>query len=320
MDPLSDVLSVLKPQSYLTAGFNAGGEWAVLFNEQVGRIKCFAVTSGSCLLSIDGDREITRLSIGDCFVLPTGRSFTLGSDLDLAPAAAEGVFAGSRHRGVVLHNGGGDVFMTAARFDVNSTHASMLLRDLPPIIRANDLSDQAELRWALQRMQEEVQDHRAGSTLLSHHLAHIILIQVLRIYLAERPNSGVGWFHALSDPRVGAAIGAIHDEPGHHWTLGKLADRAGLSRSVFAVRFREKVGETPVNYLTRWRMILAGEKLACGERLADVAVSLGYASETAFNIAFKRVMGSPPGRYARRIAAEITSRAAPAMAGDTAFF
>ena len=92
----------------------------------------------------------------------------------------------------------------------------------------------------------------------------------------------------------------MHESPAYRWTLGDLAAQAGLSRSVFARRFREQVGETPIAYLTRWRMTLAAEQLTTGRRpLAQTAFSLGYASETAFNTAFKRVMGCSPRRYAR---------------------
>jgi AraC-like DNA-binding protein len=124
-------------------------------------------------------------------------------------------------------------------------------------------------------------------------------VQALRLYLSEQPG-GVGWFFALADPKLAIAIAAMHADPARRWTLAELAARAGMSRSIFAERFREHVGETPVAYLTRWRMLLAAEKLVTTrEPLARTARSLGYESENAFNTAFKRVMGSSPRRYAR---------------------
>lgn len=299
MDPLSDVLSLLKTESYLTAGFDAGGEWGILFDNRVGWIKCYAVASGSCLLSVEGVPEPVRLLAGDCFVVPSGRPFVLSSHAGVQLREADDVFSQPRRRGVVVHNGGGGVFMVGARFEANGQHASTLLRALPPIMILDRSRDQFALRWCLERLQEEVREQQPGSSLVANHLAHMMLVQVLRLYLAQRPNGGVGWFFALADPKIGAAITAIHEDPAHRWTLGELARRAGMSRSIFAERFRERVGKTPIAYLTGWRMMLAGERLAEDDSVAQVALSLGYESENAFNTAFKRVMGCSPRRYGR---------------------
>ena len=237
-------------------------------------------------------------------MLPSGRPFRLASDLRVSPMSASDVFMPARRGGVVVHGGGGDVLLAGSRFDVNGRHASILLRTLPPIVHLETSSDQAALRWSIERMMAEMREDRPGASLAAHHLAHMMLLQALRLYLATRPEAGVGWFFALADPRLAAAIGAMHADPARRWTLGELAGRAGLSRSVFAGRFREKVGETPIAYLTRWRMMLAGERLTGGrQRLAETARSLGYESENAFNTAFKRVMGASPRSYARREAA-----------------
>lgn len=299
MDPLSDVLFLLKPRSYLTARFNAGGNWAIQFDDQVGRIKCYAVVSGACLLSVKGVGKAVRVEAGDCFVLPTGRSFRLGSDLDIEPMVATEVFEHTPPGGSVVHNGGGGVFLIGNRFEVDGRLAEGLLGTLPPIVHLRATSDQAALCWSIERMMEEVREKRPGASLVAHHLAHLMLVQALRSYLSERPDRGVGWFFALGDPRLNAAISAMHDNPAHRWTLDALAGRAGMSRSVFAQQFREKVGETAIMYLTRWRMMVASEYLTTTESpLAQIALSLGYENENAFNTAFKRVMGCSPRRYA----------------------
>ena len=300
MDPLSDVLSLLKPQSSITAGFDAGGAWAVRFDDLAGRIKCYALTSGACWLAVDGVDDPVRLRAGDCFVLPSGRPFRLASDLNVEPVRASAVFAPARRGGVVTHNGGGDVFLAGSRFDVDGRHAGVLLRTLPPVIHLGASSDRAALRWSIERMMEELRDGRPGAALVAQHLAHMMLVQALRLYLSEQPPGRVGWFYALADPQMGAAIGAMHADPAHRWTLEALAARAGMSRSVFAQRFRETVGETPIAYLARWRMLLAADRLVDTRlSLAQVARSLGYNSENAFNTAFKRTMGCAPRRYAR---------------------
>jgi AraC-like DNA-binding protein len=127
-----------------------------------------------------------------------------------------------------------------------------------------------------------------------------MLVQALRLHLAEGSRDGVGWLFALADKQIGATIGAIHDEPGRRWTLEALADVAGMSRSTFALKFKRKVGTSPMDYVTRWRMRLAADRLANGhESVASVALSLGYESESAFSTAFKRVMARSPRQYGR---------------------
>lgn len=300
MDPLSDVLSLLKLKTYLTAGFDAGGDWAVLFDDQTGFIKCYAVTKGNCLLSVDGVAEPVRLQAGDCFVLPSGRPFRLGSNLDLVADSSNDVFSRPRVNGVAVHNGGGDLFLAGARFEVDSRHADAVLGRLPPIIHLRESGEKAAWHWSLDRLRDEVRNDRPGAALVAHHLAHMMLVQALRLYLSEQGGQGVGWFFALADPGLAAAIAAMHAEPGRRWTLAGLAAEAGMSRSVFAARFRVCVGETPLSYLINWRMRLAAERLATTrDPLARISRSVGYESENAFNTAFRRVMGSSPRRYGR---------------------
>jgi len=122
--------------------------------------------------------------------------------------------------------------------------------------------------------------------------------------LADGAKEGVGWLFALADKQMGAAIRCMHDDPAHDWTLQKLAQHVGMSRSVFALRFKQTVGTTPMEYLTRWRMLLAGDKLKNSrESTTAIALSLGYESDSAFGKAFKRVMGCSPREHGRATAA-----------------
>ena len=131
-------------------------------------------------------------------------------------------------------------------------------------------------------------------------LAYMLLVQALRLHLAEGARGGVGWLFALADQQMSVAISSMHDDPAHGWTLQKLAARAGMSRSTFALKFKATVGTSPIEYLTRWRMLLAGDKLAnSSDPISVIAPSLGYESESAFSTAFKRVMGCSPRQYGR---------------------
>jgi AraC-like DNA-binding protein len=171
---------------------------------------------------------------------------------------------------------------------------------LPPIVHIWKESDQAALRWYVERMMQELRERQPGSFLVAQHLAHMMLVQALRLHLAEGLEGGVGWFFALADKQIGAAINAMHGDPAHRWTLQKLGERAGMSRSTFAFKFKETAGETPMEYLARWRMLLAADRLTnSSDPISVIALSLGYESESAFSTAFKRVMGCSPRQYAR---------------------
>ncbi|MER9567290.1 AraC family transcriptional regulator [Mesorhizobium sp. M0571] len=309
MDPLSDVLSLLKPRNYMSAGFDAGGEWSIQFPDQQQSIKTGAVVSGRCWLSVEGVADAVRLGTGDCFLLPSGRPFRLASDMSLTPVEAVKIFPPARAGGVVIYNGGGDFFLVSSRFALGGNHAGILLRMLPAIVHIRKESDQSALRWSVERMMQELREPQPGGFLVIQHLAHMMLVQALRLHLSEGLRGGVGWLFALADKQMGAAISAMHDDPAHGWTLQELAERAGMSRSTFALRFKETVGASPMDYLTRWRMLLAGDRLAnSSDPVSVIALSLGYESESAFSTAFKRVMNCSPRQYGRGRAPAFASR------------
>jgi AraC-like DNA-binding protein len=299
MDPLSDVLLLLKPRSYSAGGFDVGGELSIQFPRHEG-IKCYAVVSGDFWLSLEGIPDAVRLGAGDCFLLPSGRPFRLASDLTLAPIDARTIFPRAGNGSVVSFNGGGDCFIVGGHFLLSGSHAELLLGVLPPIVHLRTESDKAALRWSLERMREELREQRPGGFLVAQHLAYMMLVQALRLHLEEGLTGRVGWLSALGDKQMGAAIQSMHDDPAHRWTLQKLAARVGMSRSIFALKFKATVGTTPMEYLTRWRMLLAGDRLKnSGDPIYAIARSLGYESESAFSKAFKKVMGCSPRQYGR---------------------
>jgi AraC-like DNA-binding protein len=125
----------------------------------------------------------------------------------------------------------------------------------------------------------------------------MILLQALRRHL-DRADAGL--LKALADEKLNVAISAIHENPAFNWTVQELADLAGMSRSIFAERFKDAVGTAPIDYLIRWRMLLASDRLTnANEPISAIAYSLGYDSEGAFSTAFKRVMGRSPRQYGR---------------------
>jgi len=296
MDPLSDVLSLLKPRSYMSGGFEVGATVSVRFGRHAG-IKCYAVVRGECWLVVEGAGAPLRLSSGDCFLLPQGRPFTLTSDLALTPVDFQELLRRAGGRPPPMTGSG--CFIVGGHFALAGDHPGILLGMLPPIVHIRDEADKATLRWCVERMAQELREPQPGGSLIAQHLAQMLLVQALRAHLAEGAG-GVGWLFALADRQMSAAITAMHEDPAQRWTLQALAARAGMSRSTFALRFKETVGEPPMEYLTRWRMLLAGDRLAnSGEPVSVIALTLGYESESAFSTAFKRVMGCSPRQYGR---------------------
>jgi AraC-like DNA-binding protein len=311
MDPLSDVLALLKPRTYAASGFSAGGEWSVRFPRHEG-IKCYAVVADECWLALEGIAEAVRLRAGDCFLLPSGRPFRLASDLSLRALDAAAFFPGARRGGIAACNGGGPFQLVGSHFTFAGDPSGLLLAMLPPIVHIREPARRETLRWSVERLMQELREPQPGGALVADHLAHLMLVQALRVHLAAAPQQRVGWLFALADRQMSVAITAIHEEPAHAWTLQQLGRRAGMSRSSFALRFKATVGVSPMEYLTRWRMLLAGQRLLQSrERTSVIARSLGYESESAFSTAFRRVMGCSPRQYARGPQATSGAPAAP---------
>ncbi len=302
MDPLSEVLSLLKPQSYVSGGFRVDGDLAIQFPKHQG-IKCYAMLSGQCWLSVEGVPDAVLLTAGDCFLLPRGLPFRLATDLSLPPVEFNTLRLTPKFPCAVSGKESKEAeerYIAGGHFVLTGSHADTLLKSLPPIVHIRKESDKAAMRWSLQRMREELSDPQPGGSLIAQQLAYMMLVQALRLHLADSARGSVGWLFALADKQMSAAITCMHDEPGHPWTLQKLAERVGMSRSVFALRFKETVGATPMEYLTRWRMVLAGDRLKnSDDSISAIACSLGYESESAFGKAFRRVMSCSPRQYSR---------------------
>jgi AraC-like DNA-binding protein len=299
MDPLSDILSLLKPRSYGFRGLDAGGDWALAFGQD-DSIRCYAVQSGGCWLALEGWQDPLRLATGDLVLMSGGRSYRLYS-VPAAPLTDAFRFFPTVPAGeTAVLNGGGDLLGVGGYFGFNGMHAELLLGMLPPVVHIRAEASKAALRWSIERLMQELREPQPGSTLIAEHLAQALLVEALRLHLAEHSHHNTGWLFALADRQMRVVISAMHAEPGRKWTLEALAKVAGMSRSSFAVRFKQTVGEPAMDYLTRWRMMVASDRLANGGMpIALVAPTVGYESESAFGAAFKRVMGYSPGQFAK---------------------
>lgn len=195
MDPLSTVLSLLKPRSYMSGGLNLGGEWCIQFGHYEG-IKCYALEFGECWVSVEGLNPV-RLSAGDCFLLPSGRPFRLASDLRLPPVDVFSMLPLPLNGAIVTLQGGGRCMGLGGHFGL-SGDAAVLLGELPPIVHLSKESDRAAMRWSMERMMEELRNPQPGGALVAEQLAYMMLVQALRLHLAEEANRSAGWLSALA--------------------------------------------------------------------------------------------------------------------------
>jgi AraC-like DNA-binding protein len=225
----------------------------------------------------------------------------LASDLAIPSIDSREIYDVARD-GIATCNRGGEFFLVGGRFAF-AEYADILFGALSPVVHVSASSDQASvLRWGLERFVAEIRNRQPGGLLIAEHLAHIMLVQVPRVHLQSSGPEDVGWMFALSNPRLSAAVSAMHSNLAHRWTLQELARLAGMSRSTFALKFKQAVGTSPLEYLTRWRMLVAVDRLRNGgQNIASIASGLGYESESAFSTAFKRVMSRPPKHYQRKL-------------------
>jgi len=293
MDPLSDLLSMLRPTDYAFRGLEAGGSWSLHYPAD-GSLKCFAITLGSCWLYGDAPIGHRRLQQGDVVMVSGGTAFRLCSDLEQQPVDVATALTVVGPGNVARIGTGIDCAGLGGYFGFGHAHASILLAMLPEILHVASAGGEA-LRRSITRLMEELRCPRPGGQLLASHFAQALLIEALRHRLDSATPGRGDWLYALQDSKLSTALSAMHAEPGYPWTVARLAATAGMSRSAFAAHFAETVGEAPMAYVTRWRMLLACERLAVkGATISRVATSLGYASDSAFGAAFKRILGASP--------------------------
>ena len=200
----------------------------------------------------------------------------------------------------VIRQGGSGAPATIICGAVSFDHpaARNLLLALPKVITV-DATQSPQLDWiqsTLRLMAVEASEQRPGGEALITRLADILVIQAIRSWLDQVPGTRTGWLNALRDQQIGRAIALIHREPAREWTVAGLAHEVAMSRSAFAARFTELAGETPMHYVTRWRMQVAMSALKDGGlTVGEMAHQLGYQSEAAFSRAFKRFTGMSPG-------------------------
>ncbi|GAA3991019.1 AraC family transcriptional regulator [Allokutzneria multivorans] len=298
MDVLSDVLIAMRLGRPGAARTSSRAPWGVRFHpgQAAG---CHVVLSGSCWL-LSAESDPVALTVGDVLFTPHGNGYALADHpdsplTDFAPLATE-----SAPLDEMRIDGSGVVTeLLCANYTFDPARPHPLLADLPAFVHLKpEVGNHSSLRSAVELLGNELRDPRAGTEAALPALVDMLLLYVLRAWLDDQPAERAGWASALRDPAITAALRQIHRHPEQPWTVATLAERAGLSRAAFAKRFTAIVGDTPLAYLTWWRMTTAARMLRDSTKsLRAIAESCGYGSEYAFAKAFKRAYEVAPGRY-----------------------
>ncbi len=291
-DPLSDLLALVEARPTCSVRLQAGGTWALRFMPQ--NCKFNVVRHGECWLeTAEGSR---KLGPGDCVIVKDHAMFVLSSEPGLPPVDAAVAFADDAEHGIYRQGCDVEVLGGSVSFVGDP---SIVLDLLPPVLVLKAQAAGADaLGWLIDRLDREWRGGLAGSRAACDDLLRLIFVHVLRAYFTSIDQDAPGWVGALADPRLGAAIRAIHAAPEKTWRLDELAGIAGRSRSSFAAEFRERLGTTPVEYATNWKFALVAARLRMGrEPVSRIAEAFGFLSDSAFGAAFKRRYGMSPGRY-----------------------
>ena len=314
MDPVTDIFRTMHVTAFGLHRLEATAPWGLEQEKQTEQKVTpsdktmsptdsahFAMLSrGNCWLSVEGIPEPIPLAGGDCFLLAPGTSIVLRDSPRTRPRCSFRE-VGAKASNNVAHYGGGGAPTTIVCGSLSFDRASLrpITHLLPSFILIK--SDQARmlaLHITMQALASEMAEQAPGSEVVATRLAEVLFIQVLRAHIESGPKRNKGWLRAIFDPQIGTALSAIHDKVNIPWTVESLAEAAGMSRSAFAARFKELLGQTPLEYVTGWRMQKGMRLLQQRDKkLIDIARSVGYESDAAFSKAFKRVVGASPGEY-----------------------
>ena len=318
MDPITDIFRTMHVTAFGQHRLEATAPWGLIQGKQTEEkvtpsgtmisptdLAHFAMLSrGNCWLSVEGVPEPIPLTGGDCILLARGTSFVLRDSLRTRPKSSFREIA-SKDNSHVAHYGGGGAPTTIVCGSLSFDRASLkpITQLLPSFILIK--ADQAHtlaLHNTMQALASEMAEQAPGSEVVATRLAEVLFIQALRAHIASGSERDKGWLCEIFDPQIGIALAAIHDRVNTPWTVESLAATAGMSRSAFAARFKELLGQAPLEYVTEWRMQKAMQLLEQRDKkLMDVARSVGYESDAAFSKAFKRVVGANPGEYFKRV-------------------
>lgn len=292
MDALTTLVTLLRPEAVGAKLIHGAGDWSVRYPKS-GKPGFALLLKGQCWLKADGFSRMS-LEAGDFVLFPAMPAFILSSNLKMLPIGmslgraddqAEEVFHGDTTLSPA-------VTMLGGYFTLEENNAPLLLNLLPR--RLHIRADESKaISSIVELVQREAREAHPGRAFVLTRLIDILLVEALRQAPADAQSSGL--LAGLRDPQLALALHAIHRCTAQPWTLVALAREAGMSRSLFAERFASVVGDTPLNYLLKWRIAVAKDLLAGGQTtVAEAALAVGYESASGFSTAFSRETGCSP--------------------------
>jgi AraC-like DNA-binding protein len=303
-DPLGEALHFLRMSGTLYCRCEFRAPWALDLPPMQNFLMLHVVTNGRCVLEIGGTPR-SFIQPGDLTLVPHGEGHVVASAPGLA---ASKLFetpreqVSERYETLRLGGDGERTTMICGVFQFDDPAAQQLVALLPEVITVDTwAAPQAEwIQSTLRMIAEEAKELNPGGETVITRLADILVVQAIRYWIMHSAPAQTGWLGALRDRQIGPVISKVHRHPARRWTLESLAREASMSRSAFAARFTELVGESAMRYVTRWQMNAARSRLAGSDQtVAEVAHIFGYESEAAFNRAFKRHVGISPGAAKR---------------------
>jgi AraC-like DNA-binding protein len=312
MDVLSDVLDTVRLEGRVFGAVELAPPWGLAAAPR--DVFVFhVVVRGNAWLEVDGGEPVP-VGAGDVVLLARGLAHTL-RDTPTSPTEPLEQWIRSGRFAVAPRGLPGTTHLLCGGFRFEDPRRDVLLAALPPVVHTHELASDVGpwLAHTVKLLAHEAgRDHPGGETVVGR-LCEALFVYVIRSVLERMPDRDASWLRGLADPHVGRALRLLHAEPSAPWTVADLAAKVGMSRSAFAERFTAVVGESPMQYLVRWRIEKAAGLLRAGETgLAEIAARVGYESDAAFSKAFKRSMGVAPGAYRRAWRAGDARGAAPA--------
>ena len=301
-DILADLLQSIHLHSTLYCRATMGAPWGLGVSHR--EVASFhIVTGGSCWLTVEGIDQPVLLTQGDLVILPHGHAHALTDHPNTPVTRLEDLVPGKpgEKEGIFSRGGrGGVTTLVCGGLQLEDHTTNPLFSILPPFLHMSS-QHEPSISWLptiVQLVKAEASVLLPAAEAIITRLSEILFIQAIRAYISSAGDGNASWLSALKDSQIGQALALIHRQPDEAWTVESLASRVSLSRSAFSAKFKQLVGEPPMQYLTRVRLTKAAALLRTqSATLVEVAQSVGYDSEVAFSKAFKRYLGIAPGAY-----------------------
>lgn len=296
MDPLSDVIALLRPNTAISKPITGRGHWGVRYaaHDAPGFT---IILKGACWIAFEGE-EPWKLERGAFLLLPSTPAFTFSSHPGVACEPRDPIDVPVRHG---EQDGGAEFEALGGTFRIEAVNALLLLALLPRMIHIpHSAGRSARLSRMIDLIMDECSGDEPGKDMILQRMLEVLLVEALRWHGVTPDDDRAGLLNGMRDPALARVLTAMHADVRADWTVASLARIAGQSRSAFAARFGAILGCGPIEYLSRWRMALAKDALLRGAKSLDrIADEIGYESASAFSTAFRKRLGCPPGKFAR---------------------